>query len=174
MSTFFKAFMIIGWVFLVLPMLFLGSCAAVTENTNSLDTGVFAAFFSCIFASVIFFRIYSAFAKRAANKLVESVASEHGLKNEYFCYNDMSNHGFIIDNTQQKVYIGKANKGVVLSFPEISSIQWKDVPVGSNGFRHELQLMTTNFNFPSVDFVCPSKSSQEEAYNKIRAALKFS
>ncbi len=123
MSVFFKSFMLVGWLFFVLPLLGMGSCGMVLHKTDSFGTAMFAAIFSCILASIIFFRIFGFFARRAANSLIESVAMKHGLKNEYFCYNDMSKRGFIIDNTQQKVYIGRTNDGVILNFSEISSIQ---------------------------------------------------
>ncbi len=100
MPALFKSFMIVGWLLFVLPMLGFGSCAVVVQKTDSFGTGMFVSIFPCIFASVIFFRIYGSFAKRAANTIVDSVASKHGLNDGYFFYNDMSNRGFIIDSTQ--------------------------------------------------------------------------
>ncbi|MCK5541370.1 MAG: hypothetical protein KAI40_01670 [Desulfobacterales bacterium] len=181
MSAFFKITFLVVWVFFILPWIGMAAFVMVIHVTDSFEIGIFVSILFCILSSVILLRIYSFFAKRAANVIVESIALKHGLKDEYFCYNDMTKIGFIIDNTHQKVYIGKANNGVVLSFSEISSIEWEDIPVeignrlrSNPRFRHSLHLRTTNFKFPSVDFLCPNRRSQEEAFQKIRAALKIS
>lgn len=98
-------------------------------------------------------------------------ASSQGINPEYIgSYGD---NGIAIDNTNKKVFAGEINKGKVFDYSDISSIQWEDRIAGSH-IKYLIHINTTDFDSPKLTIgFAGDMGVRDQAYAKLRAALKI-
>lgn len=95
-----------------------------------------------------------------------------GVNPEYIaCY---AENGIAIDNTNEKLFVGQINKGVVFEFGQISSIEWEDRSI-LNSLKYNIIINTTDFALPQMTIgFAGNRLIREQAFAKLRAALKIS
>ena len=157
-------------IFIVLPAIAYGSFKGtwyLTAAANGGHATLWLSFAVAAFASVA----YLIWDGKQEKENFSKHANSLGITPEYS--GSYGNNGIIIDNTRKKVFAGKINAGKVFDYEEISSIEWQDTSVG-NHMKYLIHINTKDFELPqlSVGFA-NNKAIRDQAYAKLRAALKI-
>ena len=157
-------------IFVVLPAIAYGSFKGtwfLTAAANGGHAAMLPSFVVATVASIAFLLWDGKQEKKHFTKYADSL----GITPEYTgSYGD---NGIIIDNTRKKVFAGKINKGKVFDYEEISSIEWQDTAVGSH-MKYLIHINTKDFDLPQLTVgFANNKGIRDQAYAKLRAALKI-
>ncbi|BCS95149.1 hypothetical protein DSLASN_07810 [Desulfoluna limicola] len=157
-------------IFVVLPAIAYGTFKAASFMTVS-ATGHINWWVS-IGAAILASLAYLIWDGKQEKSSFDKHARSQGINPEYVaCYGD---NGIAIDNTNKKVFAGRINKGKVFDYNDISSIEWENSSVG-NHMKYLIHINTTDFDFPKLTIgFAGNRGVREEAYAKLRAALKIS